>query len=405
MIRAWQIALVGGAAAVLAGCVGPNFAPPVPVTADSRSFLDTGKPAAAPVKVLDGASSAPVEVHWWHAFHDAELSKLEGRVADENLDVQTATLRLAESRAQRAATASALLPTVGANASDYREQFSQNSLFKLIPIQSLTSSSNTTQYNGGQQITSGFNNYTVGFDASWEVDLWGHVARQVEAADAQLLANAEMRRDTLVSSLAELARDYVNLRGTQAQIKIALDNLKVEQEILNVTRVRMEKGLVTGLDVESAAAQVESVKAQVPPLQAQVVQSINAISLLLDEPPLGLSAELIGPRAIPPNPAARARRPALRAGAAPARHPYGGSAAARRHCQRRRRCGGILPERQHQREPDPAGTGAARHLQGDVAAVHEHRAERDLADLPGRQAQGEPGDAGEIAAGGRGRLP
>ena len=111
-----------------------------------------------------------------------------------------------------------------------------------------------------------------------------------------------MRRDTLVSSLAELARDYVNLRGTQAQIKIALDNLKVEQEILNVTRVRMEKGLVTGLDVESAAAQVESVKAQVPQLQEQVLQGINAISLLLDEPPLGLSAELIGPRAIPPNP-------------------------------------------------------------------------------------------------------
>ena len=73
-----------------------------------------------------------------------------------------------------------------------------------------------------------------------------------------------MRRDTLVSSLAEVARDYVNLRGTQAQIKIAQDNIKVEQEILDVTHTRMEKGLVTGLDVESAAAQVESVKAQVP---------------------------------------------------------------------------------------------------------------------------------------------
>ena len=141
MIRTWQIALAGGAATLLAGCVGPNFAPPVPVTAASRGFLDIGKPVASPVNVLAGASDAPVEVHWWHAFHDAELSKLESRVADENLDVRTATLRLAESRAQRASTASALLPTVSANASDYREQFSQNSLFKLIPIQSLSSGS------------------------------------------------------------------------------------------------------------------------------------------------------------------------------------------------------------------------------------------------------------------------
>ena len=239
-------------------------------------------------------------MRWWRTFRDAELTKLESRVADENLDVRTATLRLAESRAQRASTAAAELPTLSGNASDYREQFSGNSLFKLIPIQTLSGGS--TGGSGGNQILTGFNNYTVGFDASWELDLWGHVARQVEAADAQLQANTEMRRDTLVSSLAELARDYVNLRGTQAQIKIAQDNIRVEQEILDVTRTRMEKGLVTGLDVESAAAQVESVKAQVPQLQAQLLQGINAISLLLDEPPLGLSSELIGSRAIPPNP-------------------------------------------------------------------------------------------------------
>ncbi len=298
------------ALALLAGCVGPNFAPPVPVTAASGNFLDTGKSTASPVKILSGATGAPTDVQWWHTFHDAELSRLEARVADQNLDVKTATLRLAESRAQRASTAAAELPTLGGNASDYHEAFSKNGLISLIPLNGLGSTQVPQQYQGalsgisqgGNHITSGFNNYTVGFDASWEIDLWGHVARQVEAADAQLVANAEMRRDTLVSSLAELARDYVNLRGTQAQIKIAQDNIKVEEEILAVTRTRMEKGLVTGLDTESAAAQVESVKAQVPTLQTQVVQGINAISLLLDEPPLGLSGELVGVRAIPPSP-------------------------------------------------------------------------------------------------------
>lgn len=290
------LALAGGC---LAGCaVGPNFKPPVPATEESRNFLDTGKPAAAPVSVLAGTNSAPTEAEWWHVFRDPTLSALEARVADENLDVQTATLRLAESRAQVASAAAAALPTLSANASDYREAFSQNSVFKLLPPTFLQNNANP----GYNPISNGFNNYTVGFDASWELDLWGHVARQIEVANAQLAANAEMRRDTLVSSLAELARDYVNLRGTQDQIRIAQDNIRVEQEILDVTRTRMEKGLVTGLDVESAAAQVESVKAQIPQLQQQEVAAINAISLLLGEPPLGRSGELIRARRVPLDP-------------------------------------------------------------------------------------------------------
>ena len=112
----------------------------------------------------------------------------------------------------------------------------------------------------------------------------------------------EMRRNTLVSTYAELARDYVTLRGTQAQLRIVKDNLKVEEAILGITRVRQSNGLVTGLDVESAASQVDSVRAQIPQLQAQEVNQINMISLLLDQPPLGLSRELIDPKAVPPNP-------------------------------------------------------------------------------------------------------
>ena len=301
MLRGFRLLLTCCALMPVAACVGPDFAPPVPDTADLRNYLDIGKKAASPIPMLAGASSAPTDVEWWRIFRDPVLSRLEARVADKNLDVQTATLRVAESRSQVASTASALLPTLGANASDYREAFSQNSLFKFIPLNSLGGGSGSTS-SSSSQINTGFNNYTVGFDASWELDLWGHVARQVESADAQLVATADMRRDTLVSTFAELARDYVNLRGTQALIRIAKDNLKVEQEILDVTRLRQEKGLVTGLDVESAAAQVESVKAQLPQLQSQEVQGINTISLLLGEPPLGLSQELIAARSVPPNP-------------------------------------------------------------------------------------------------------
>ena len=296
-VGAW-IAVLATAAAT-AGCVGPNFVPPIPATADARNFLDTAQPVRSPIPVLAGTSSAVTEAQWWRIFRDPKLTALEARVAEENLDVKTATLRVAESRAQVASTAAAALPTLSGTASDYREQFSGNSLFKLIPIQALSGGSGTT---GTNQIMTGFNNYSVGFDASWELDLWGHIARQVEAADAQYLGMEEMRRNTLVSTYAEMARDYVTLRGTQLQLRIVKDNLKVEEEILGITKVRQSNGLVTGLDVETAAAQVESVKAQIPQLQAQEVSQINMISLLLDQPPLGLSQELIDPRAVPPNP-------------------------------------------------------------------------------------------------------
>lgn len=310
MIRYLRVTASVCAAAVLGGCVlGPDFKAPVPVTADSRTFLDTGKAAVEPVSVLAGTSDAPTNAEWWRIFHDPILTRLEARVADENLDVRTATLRVAQSRAQVASTASAQLPTLNGTASDYREQFSANSIFKLIPLTggsttggATGSGSTGSGSTGGNQILTGFNNYTVGLNASWELDLWGHVVRQIEAADAQLVQNAEMRRDMLVSMLAELARDYINLRGTQELLRVARDNLKVEEDILGVTRVRQEKGLVTGLDTESAAAQVESVKAQIPQLQQQELQGINAISFLLDEPPLGLSKELTPTRAVPPNP-------------------------------------------------------------------------------------------------------
>ena len=300
------LAGTGVAGMGLAGCVGPNYVPPIPATAESRTFLDTGKAVRTPVAVLPGTSGAPTDVQWWAVFKDPELSSLEARVADRNLDVRTATLRIAQSRANVASTASAALPTLNGSFSDYREQFSKNSLFSLVPIQQLAGGgaaggggADTSQAN---RITSGFNNFSIGFDAAWELDLWGRVARSVEAADAQYKMSEDMRRDTLVSMTAELARDYVSLRGTQELIRIAKDNLKIDQEIFNVTKVRQDKGLVTGLDVEQAASQIESVRAQIPTLEAQELQQINMISFLLDEPPLGLSAELITPRPVPRNP-------------------------------------------------------------------------------------------------------
>jgi NodT family efflux transporter outer membrane factor (OMF) lipoprotein len=298
-----------GSFVLLAGCtVGPNFVQPDSHLPEKSFIGDNGQSAAA------AHPPAPTDPLWWNVFHDPVLTSLEQRVADANLDVRTATLRLAESRFQRGAAAAAEFPSINGDSKYTREQYSRNGILSLI--------SGLVGPAASAGLTTPINDYNVGFDASWEIDLWGRVRRQVEAADAQVDQAADQRRDALVSSLAELARDYMQLRGVQTQIGIANDNLKVDRDILGLVQARQQRGLQNGLDVENAAAQVESVRAQIPQLQQQESQYINALSLLMDQPPGALKTELgsrpsarTGPPRIPlgiPSELAR-RRPDIRA--------------------------------------------------------------------------------------------
>jgi len=271
------------AVALLSGCsVGPDFTQP-----------DTGlpsKPYAAP----DARLTAPPDPNWWAVFHDHTLTQLENEAASANLDVRAATIRLAESRFQRGVTAAAQLPSLNGDAKVNRELLSQNGILSLVaPLVPP----------GQKFIDNPFTDYNVGFDASWELDLWGHVRRQVETADAQVDSSAEQRRDVLVSALAEVARDYVSLRGVQVRIGILKDNLRIAEDVSRVTQERQSKGLQNALDSESAASTVEGVRAQLPPLEQQESELINALGYLLDEPPGALRARLGSPRANPVSPA------------------------------------------------------------------------------------------------------
>ena len=280
--------------------VGPDYVAPLPELIDKRSFLDTGRPVRTAIPILRNTSAAPPEAEWWRVFRDPLLSRLAARVADQNLDVQTATFKVAESRAQLGVTAAAAYPTVNGVGSAYNEKFSKNGLSSLIQLATGGAGNGT---GATSAFTNPFESYSVGFDAAWELDLWGKVRRQVEASQAQVDVTLEARRDVLVSSLAELARDYIQLRGTQEQIRIIQENIRVNGDILSVTRSRQTGGLTTGLDTASATSQVESIRAQLPQLQQQEAAQINAISLLLGEPPLALSAELSPRRGVPPVPA------------------------------------------------------------------------------------------------------
>jgi NodT family efflux transporter outer membrane factor (OMF) lipoprotein len=245
----------------------------------------------------------PIDPDWWTLFKDPELTRLERRVAAENLDVQAATIRLAESRAQLGVVGAAQFPTLNANGSYTRQKASNIGVFSNSP-NALGASGASGSTTGGirSSTLNAFDVYQVGFDASWEVDLWGRVRRSVESASASVEASAEARRDTLVSNLAELARDYIQLRGIQLQLKIAHDNAGTAQQSLQLTQQRAAGGVTTDLDVANAAAQLRTTEAQIPALEQQESEFINAISLLLGLPPNALQAELIGPKPVPPIP-------------------------------------------------------------------------------------------------------
>ncbi|HVX77749.1 MAG TPA: efflux transporter outer membrane subunit [Bradyrhizobium sp.] len=304
--RLRDLLAVMGSSALLAGCmVGPDFVRPDSHLPEVSFQNENIKPVA------DSKLPAPTDPMWWRVFRDPVLTKLEEQVAAANLDVQTATLRLAESRFQRGVTAAAQFPSLNGNAKYTRELYSQNGIVSLI-----------TPLAGPGFAIDPINDYNTGLDASWEIDLWGKVRREVESADASVDQAADQRRDALVSSLAELARDYIQLRGVQTQIKIANDNLKVDRDVLSLAQERQQRGLQNALDVENAAAQVESVRAQIPQLQQQESEYINALSFLLDEPPGSLRSMVgtqtsvhTGPPRIPlgiPSELAQ-RRPDIRA--------------------------------------------------------------------------------------------
>ncbi|GAB0118787.1 efflux transporter outer membrane subunit [Acidisoma sp. 7E03] len=280
---------------MMAGCaVGPDFKKPTPPY-DPASFL-TGRSVGQGVSQPD---AAPIEVSWWKSFNDPELNSLIQRAIAQNLDVKTATIRLAEARANAGVTASAFFPSVNGNATaaDIKLSDKGGSLFGG------GSSSSSSGGGSGSSSISPMSIYQYGFDATWTLDIFGKVRRQVEAGNAAIQASEIDRRGVLIQMMAEVARDYVQLRNAQMQLRIAEDNVNTAQKLLTLTRQRAVAGLTDQLDVAQEQAQLTTTEATVPQAQQQVAQYINALSMLLALPPRALQSELITPEAVPPTPA------------------------------------------------------------------------------------------------------
>jgi multidrug efflux system outer membrane protein len=271
-VRTGSLVLLLSMAAMTGCAVGPDFRPPqtqVPADWAGPSTMLAPQPVTLAEKNL---------AHWWTVFQDATLTSLVERAVQSNLDLKLAEARIRQARAAIGIAVSGIGPSISAVGSFHRSRSPGVTIGPII------------------------NQYQAGFDAGWEVDIFGGVRRGVEAADADLQAAVEARRDVLVSLAAEVARDYIDLRAFQQRIVIARDNLKAQQHTAKLTRERFEGGFVSGLDVANANAQVATTAAQIPVLESSARQAIYSLGVLLGQEPAALLAELSATSAIPAAP-------------------------------------------------------------------------------------------------------
>lgn len=267
------------AAVMIGGCtVGPNYTPPEVAVPDRFSSvkgppgdgitpLDISKPAAEPER----APVADLRT-WWRGFQDPTLDRLIDRAVAGNLDLRVAEARIREARALLGIERSGWFPTLDARGTVTRSRQSQPP--------------------GGTGRSSESTLWVAGFDAGWEIDVFGGTRRAVEAARADLDATVEDRNAVLVSLLAEVATNYVTLRGVQQQLRISFDNIESQRQTLALNEARFAAGITSEFDVSRARAQVAAFEATVPTLRIAEANAIHRLAVLIGQAPGALKAEL-----------------------------------------------------------------------------------------------------------------
>lgn len=257
-IQRWTIT-IASASLLLGACtvVGPDYTEP-------QIELDTEFTSLKENAGLNMEQSTELTL-WWATLHDSDLNRLINQAVKQNLDLRAATSRLRQVRALRNVASGARFPTLDTSAQAQRSRASEN----VAPE--------------GAELTSGL--YAAGFDAGWEIDLFGGVARALEAAEADIEAAAESQRDVLVSVLAEVALNYVEARSFQERLRIAADNLASQEDTFELIQSRHAAGLVQDIDLERARSNVENTRSTMPQLSTQLERASNRLALLLGEQP------------------------------------------------------------------------------------------------------------------------
>ena len=214
-------------------------------------------------------------VEWWRQLGDPVLTSFIEDALKASPTIDLARAKLREARAQRRVTAAGLLPTVSGSVSAGRSK------------------------SGEAEAAS---NYQAGFDAGWEVDIFGAGRRALDASTADLEATEAGLHDAQVSLAAELAVNYVEVRSLQARIGIARENLALQTETRQIAGWRHQAGLVSGLDYDQARASEAQTQAQIPALESSLAEAKNRIAVLLGSAPGSVDEKLSAVAAIPPVP-------------------------------------------------------------------------------------------------------
>jgi NodT family efflux transporter outer membrane factor (OMF) lipoprotein len=254
---------------LLAGCtVGPDFLrPKMDLPAQFTEH------AATPTEIA--VTNARLS-HWWRSFDDPDLDKLVAESIAGNIDLQVATERLVQARAERDQVAAGAYPTIDAEGAITRAR-----------------ASSTVEYPPG---FGNYHSYILGFDASWELDIFGENRRATEAAEDQVLRTEAGRRALLVSLTSEVASDYATLRAAQYRLTIAQGNVNTARSVVDLTEKELTEGIGTDLETLQARAQLEATESTLPALRAQVAVMAHAIAVLLGRYPGDLEAQLKRPR-------------------------------------------------------------------------------------------------------------
>ncbi len=312
---------------ITACTVGPNYQPPqadVPAQWHDTQHAAANAATASAASATSSASVPTVDSdpdpRWWRSFNDPTLDSLIERAVAGNPDLQQAVLRIAQARLQTQQAAAQGLPNLRATASYQREQLGLKGILESqgvynrvdqlgapgSPLDSISPNAGTAVQNGANklldQLTAPVNLWQAGFDASWELDLFGRVRRSVEASQAQTQAAIENRNDALLSLEAEVAQTYAQLRGAQTIRAVATSLVDQQREIVELTQSQAKVGLASQLDVRSAAAQLATTQAGLPQYDQQIEQSMNGLAYLVGEAPGALDTELSTPAAVPPVP-------------------------------------------------------------------------------------------------------
>jgi multidrug efflux system outer membrane protein len=260
------------------GCmVGPDYKPPVMELPAQWNGSDQQ------MKETEDRGAKTDLATWWQAFDDPLLNAVVAQALFSNLDEKIAAARIREERAYLVIGRAGLYPSIDMSGYYTQQRYSANTPFGFFP----------------QLLPRDENIYETGFDASWELDVFGGIRRGVEASKAALAASIENSRDVRVTLLAEVARDYVGVRTLKRRLQIARANLRDQNDSLRLAQARFGQGFAPELDVFQARSLLETTQAVVPELESELAQTVHRIGVLLGREPDALQAQLSDMAPIP----------------------------------------------------------------------------------------------------------